>query len=54
MNTLQVYLDEYTFRSNRRGTPMAAYQTLLGLGSHQPDDLPSLRLVQAPPSAQRS
>ena len=34
---LQVYLDEYVFRFNRRGTPMAAFQTLLGLGSqHEP------------------
>jgi transposase-like protein len=34
---LQVYLDEYTFRHNRRGTPMAAFQTLLGLSTlHQP------------------
>ena len=34
---LQAYLDEYTFRFNRRRTPMAAFQTLLGLGSqHQP------------------
>lgn len=32
---LQVYLDEFTFRYNRRGTPMAAFQTLLGLGTHQ-------------------
>ena len=30
---LQVYLDEYTFRFNRRRTPMAAFQTVLGLGS---------------------
>ena len=30
---LQVYLDEYVFRHNRRGTPMAAFQTLLGLGA---------------------
>jgi transposase-like protein len=29
---LQAYLDEFTFRFNRRGTPMAAFQTLLGLG----------------------
>ena len=29
---LQVYLDEYVFRFNRRRTPMAAFQTLLGLG----------------------
>jgi len=34
---LQVYLDEYVFRHNRRLTPMAAFQTLLGLGAaHQP------------------
>lgn len=33
---LQVYLDEYVFRFNRRRTPMAAFQTLLGLGSQQP------------------
>ena len=30
---LQVYLDEFTFRHNRRHTPMAAFQTLLGLGT---------------------
>jgi transposase-like protein len=33
---LQVYLDEYTFRFNRRRTPMAAFQTLLGLQAQQP------------------
>jgi transposase-like protein len=34
---LQVYLDEFVFRHNRRQTPMAAFQTLLGLGaSHRP------------------
>ena len=32
---LQAYLDEYTFRFNRRRTPMAAFQTLLGLGGQQ-------------------
>ena len=32
---LQAYLDEFTFRFNRRRTPMAAFQTLLGLGSQQ-------------------
>ena len=32
---LQAYLDEFTFRFNRRHTPMAAFQTLLGLGSQQ-------------------
>lgn len=34
---LPVYLDEFTFRHNRRRTPMAAFQTLLGLGAlHHP------------------
>lgn len=34
---LPVYLDEFVFRHNRRGTPMAAFQTLLGLGTiHDP------------------
>ncbi len=34
---LGVYLDEFTFRHNRRSTPMAAFQTLLGLaGAHEP------------------
>jgi transposase-like protein len=34
---LQVYLDEFVFRHNRRKTPLAAFQTLLGLGSqHAP------------------
>ncbi len=34
---LQTYLDEYVFRHNRRRTPMAAFQTLLGLGAmHKP------------------
>ncbi len=32
---LQVYLDEFVFRFNRRRTPLAAFQTLLGLGSQQ-------------------
>jgi transposase-like protein len=32
---LPVYLDEFVFRFNRRRTPMAAFQTLLGLGSQQ-------------------
>jgi transposase-like protein len=34
---LQVYLDEFIFRHNRRELPMAAFQTLLGLGTgHAP------------------
>jgi transposase-like protein len=30
---LQAYLDEFVFRHNRRRSPMAAFQTLLGLGA---------------------
>ncbi len=33
---LQVYLDEYVFRFNRRRSPMAAFQSLLGRGGQQP------------------
>jgi hypothetical protein len=29
----QVYLNEFVFRHNRRKTPAAAFQTLLGLGT---------------------
>ena len=32
---LQVYLDEFIFRHDRRKTPAAAFQTLLGLGTAQ-------------------
>src|SRR2546428_7629696 len=32
---LQAYLDEFAYRFNRRRTPMAAFQTLLGLGAQQ-------------------
>jgi len=31
---LQVYLDEFVFRYNRRRSPMSAFQSLLGLESH--------------------
>lgn len=34
---LQAYLNEFTFRFNRRKTPMAAFQTLLGLTSKVED-----------------
>jgi transposase-like protein len=41
---LQVYLDEFVFRHNRRKTPMAAFQTLLGLGSgHKPTKYEEIR-----------
>jgi transposase-like protein len=33
---LQAYLNEFVFRFNRRNTPMAAFQTVLGIGSHVP------------------
>ena len=37
LDHLPVYLDEFVFRHNRRGTPMAGFQTLLGLGlAHDP------------------
>jgi len=40
---LQVYLDEFVFRHNRRKTPMAAFQTLLGLGTqHAPTPYASI------------
>jgi len=32
---LQVYLDEFVFRHNRRKSPMASFQTLLGLGTRR-------------------
>jgi len=32
---LPAYLDEFVFRHNRRRTPQAAFQTLLGLGTSQ-------------------
>ena len=32
-NQLPVYLDEFVFRHNRRRQPMAAFQTVLGLGT---------------------
>ena len=33
---LQMYLDEFTFRFNRRRTPQAAFQTILGLAANVP------------------
>ena len=41
---LQVYRDEFVFRHNRRKQPMAAFQTLLGLGAaHQPTEYKQIR-----------
>ena len=44
---LQVYLDEFVFRHNRRRQPMAAFQTLLGLGTGRAPDA-------VPPDSRRS
>lgn len=46
---LQVYLDEYVFRFNRRRVPMAAFQTLLGLGTNQPPPRPTTRSSRPDP-----
>lgn len=44
---LQVYLDEFVFRHNRRRQPMAAFQTLLGLGTgHSPTPYRRIRGAQ--------
>ena len=44
---LQVYLDEFVFRHNRRRKPSAAFQTLLGLGTaHSPVSYKSIRGTQ--------
>lgn len=41
---LQIYLDEFVFRHNRRRLPMAAFQTLLGLGtSRKPSSYQQIR-----------
>jgi len=41
---LQVYLDEFVFRHNRRRQPMAAFQTLLGLETvHHPTPYRTIR-----------
>ncbi|WP_342803675.1 transposase [Pontiella sulfatireligans] len=41
---LQTYLDEFTFRFNRRKTPMAAFQTLLGIATQKaPQTLTDLK-----------
>lgn len=46
---LPVYLDEYVFRHNRRNTPMAAFQTLLGLTTVHPPT--TLAQITAPVTA---
>jgi hypothetical protein len=45
---LQGYLDEYVFRFNRRQTPMAAFQTLLGITvAKKPRTMENLRLGES-------
>lgn len=45
---LPSYLDEFVFRFNRRGTPMAAFQTLLGISSQRkPVTLSALMLPES-------
>jgi len=45
---LQAYLDEFAFRFNRRRTPMAAFQALLGLGGiHGPTTYSQLYAVES-------
>jgi hypothetical protein len=45
---LQGYLDEYVFRFNRRKTPMAAFQTLLGITvAKKPRTMENLRLGES-------
>jgi len=53
---LQVYLDEFVFRHNRRRLPMAAFQTLLGFGTgHKPTAYKQIRgatdISKCPPRA---
>jgi transposase-like protein len=46
---LQVYLDEFVFRHNRRRTPLAGFQTLLGLGAaHEPTTYRQITRRQPP------
>lgn len=50
---VQAYLDEFVFRYNRRRTPMAAFQTLLGLSTtHRP--LSRADIIAAPPGPRTS
>ena len=46
---LQSYLNEFAFRFNRRKTPLAGFQTLLGIASNK--DPVSLRVLSQPASS---
>jgi transposase-like protein len=48
---LQVYLDEFIFRYNRRRTPMAAFHTLLGLSSQHPPSTRAEIVAEGPTAA---
>lgn len=51
---LQVYLDEFTFRYNRRATPMVSFQRLLGLEAHhEPATLKQIT-AQGPSGVERT
>jgi len=47
-------LDEFTFRFNRRRTPMAAFQRVLGLGSQQEPTTYEEILAEGPGAARRA
>ena len=49
----QVYLDEYVFRHNRRRTPMAAFQTLLGLSTSRGPTTRKQIVAQGPGAKRR-
>ena len=52
---LPVYLDEFVFRHNRRRTPLAGFQTLLGLGSvHRPTTYRQITRAGAEPTAEQN
>ena len=51
---LQVYLDEFTFRFNRRRTPMAAFQRVLGLGAQLEPTTYEKILAEGPGAARRA
>ena len=48
---LQVSLDEFICRNNRRLTPMAAFQTLLGLSSQHPPPTRAEIVAEGPTAA---
>ncbi len=50
---LQVYLDEYVFRHNRRNTPMAAFQTL-SASPPSTSRRPTARSPEQPPNTKRN